>query len=101
MPTYDFINKETGEITEIAMSMTKLDQYKEEHPELERYFGNQATSATYGKPKSSDGFKEVMSKVQEAHPLANLSRITLCQELERNLTVTVMLLHHYNPCQRR
>ena len=40
MPTYDFINKETGEITEIAMSMTKLDQYKEEHPELERYFGN-------------------------------------------------------------
>ena len=50
MPTYDFINKETGEITEIAMSMTKLDQYKEEHPELERYFGNQATSATYGKP---------------------------------------------------
>ena len=76
MPTYDFINKETGEITEIAMSMTKLDQYKEEHPEFERYFGNQATSATYGKPKSSDGFKEVMSKVQEAHPLANLSRFT-------------------------
>ena len=76
MPTYDFINKETGEITEIAMSMTKLDQYKEEHPELERYFVNHATSATYGKPKSSDGFKEVMSKVQEAHPLANLSRFT-------------------------
>ena len=56
--------------------MTKLDQFKEEHPELERYFGNQATSATYGKPKMDDGFKEAMSKVQEAHPLANLSRFT-------------------------
>ena len=76
MPTYDFINTETGEVTEHRMSMTKLDEFKEEHPELERYFGNQATSATYGKPKSSDGFMEVMSKVQEAHPLANLSRFT-------------------------
>ena len=62
MPTYDFIHKETGEITEHIMSMTKLDQFKEDHPELERYFGNQNTSATYGKPKSDDGFKEVMSK---------------------------------------
>ena len=77
MPKYDFRNKETGEIIEnVVMSMHDLDKYKEEHPELERYFGNQNTSATYGKPKSDDGFKEVMSKVQEAHPLANLSRFT-------------------------
>ena len=41
MPTYDFINTETGEVTEHRMSMTKLDEFKEEHPELERYFGNQ------------------------------------------------------------
>ena len=76
MPTYDFINTETGEVTEHRMSMTKLDEFKEEHPELERYFGNQNTSATYGKPKSDDGFKEVMSKVQQHHPRANLSRYT-------------------------
>ena len=47
MPTYDFINTETGEVTEHRMSMTKLDEFKEEHPELERYFGNQATSVSY------------------------------------------------------
>ena len=41
MPNYDFRNKETGEIIEVSMSMTALDKYKEEHPELERYFGNQ------------------------------------------------------------
>ena len=76
MPTYDFIHKETGEITDHIMSMTKLDQFKEDHPELERYFGNQATDAVYGKPKQSDGFKEVMSKVQSQHPHANLSRFT-------------------------
>ena len=76
MPTYDFINKETGEVTELVMSMTELDKYKAEHPEMERYFGNQNTSAVYGTPKQSDGFKEVMSKVQSAHPTANLSRFT-------------------------
>ena len=76
MPTYDFINKETGEVTEFTMSMTKLDEFKEDHPELERYFGNQGTSAIYGKPKMDDGFKEVMSKVQAAHPGSNLSRFT-------------------------
>tara|TARA_B100001250_G_scaffold200320_1_gene171754 strand:- start:110 stop:340 length:231 start_codon:yes stop_codon:yes gene_type:complete len=76
MPRYDFINKKTGEITELTMSMTALDKYKEDNPDMERYFGNQRTDAIYGKPKSSDGFKEVMSKVQSAHPLANLSRFT-------------------------
>ena len=40
MPNYDFRNKETGEIIEVSMSMTALDKYKEDHPELERYFGN-------------------------------------------------------------
>jgi len=76
MPTYDFINKETGEITEVVLSIKDLDKYKEEHPELDRYFGNQVTSAVYGKPKQSDGFKSVMQKIQNAHPGANLSRYT-------------------------
>ena len=74
MPTYDFINKETGEITEEVMSIHDLDKYKEEHPELDRYFGNQVPKPMYGKPKQSDGFKDVMSKIQSAHPKANLSR---------------------------
>lgn len=76
MPTYDFKNKETGEIITEVMSIHDLDKYKEEHPELERYFGNQNVCATYGTPKQSDGFREVMSKVQKAHPGANLSRFT-------------------------
>ena len=76
MPTYDFINKETGEIIELVMSMNDLDKYKQENPDMERYFGNQKTSAVYGTPKMDDGFKEVMSKVQQNHPRANLSRYT-------------------------
>jgi hypothetical protein len=76
MPTYEFRNKETNEITEVRMSIHDLDKYKAEHPELERYLGNQTNGTTYGKPKQSDGFKDVMSKIQQAHPGANLSRYT-------------------------
>ena len=76
MPTYEFKNRDTGEIVEVRMSISDLDKYKEEHPELERYFGNQNVATVYGKPKQSDGFKDVMSKIQSAHPGANLSRYT-------------------------
>ena len=76
MPTYDFINKESGEITTEFMSINDLDKYKEDHPELERYFGNQLNGTVYGKPQQSDGFKSVMQKIQKAHPGANLSRFT-------------------------
>ena len=76
MPSYDFKNKKTGEIIEVRMSMNDLDKYKEDNPDMERYFGNQAPATMYGKPKQSDGFKEVMSKIQQDHPRANLSNYT-------------------------
>lgn len=38
MPTYVFKNKETGEIEEYVMSYTKLDEFKEQNPTLERHF---------------------------------------------------------------
>ena len=76
MPSYDFKNKKTGEIIEVRMSMNDLDKYKEDNPDMERYFGNQAPATMYGKPKQSDGFKEVMQKIQSEHPAANLSNYT-------------------------
>lgn len=38
MPAYDFYNKDTGEIEEHIMSYTKLDEFKEQNPHLERHF---------------------------------------------------------------
>ena len=35
MPSYDFMNKETGEVEEHRMSYTKLDQFKIDNPHLE------------------------------------------------------------------
>lgn len=38
MPNYSFKNKDTGEIEDHFMSYTKLDEFKDENPHLERFF---------------------------------------------------------------
>ncbi len=51
MPTYSFRNKETGETFDIFMKMSELDQYMEDHPELEKLLSapmfNGAEGVTY------------------------------------------------------
>ena len=65
---YEFRNKETGEIEEHVMKLSEYDQFKEEHPELERVI----TAGTGGfiyEPgnslKVSDGFREVVARGEE------------------------------------
>lgn len=38
MPTYEFLNKETNEIEEHKMSISQLDEFKQNNPHLERHF---------------------------------------------------------------
>jgi len=40
MPLYDFLNKETNQVEEHRMSHTELDQFKQDNPNLERYFSS-------------------------------------------------------------
>lgn len=76
MPTYPVINKSTGEKQTLSMTMKEYDQWKEDNPDWQRDWMEGVGGMTYGTPKQSDGFKEVMSKVQKEHPRANLSRYT-------------------------
>lgn len=38
MPTYKFRNLNTGEVTEHVMRIAELDEFKQNNPQLERYF---------------------------------------------------------------
>ena len=76
MPTYPVKNSKTGEQKELMMSMKDYDAWREENPDWDKDWSKGVAGTTYGKPKQSDGFKEVMSKVQAAHPKANLSQYT-------------------------
>tara|TARA_S200000501_G_scaffold371287_1_gene414079 strand:- start:5695 stop:5925 length:231 start_codon:yes stop_codon:yes gene_type:complete len=76
MPIYPVINKNTGEKKELSMSISKYDQWRQDNPDWDKDWNAGIGGHMYGKPKVEDGFKEVMSKVQAAHPTANLSRFT-------------------------
>lgn len=49
MPVYNFKNKETGEITEVTLRISELDQYKADNPLLE--------SVILSAPNLTSGYK--------------------------------------------
>lgn len=71
MPRYDFLNTETGEVTEYTMSWKELDKFKEENPHLKQQI-NQLNMIT-GKEGSTlktagDGWKEVQDRIKSGLP---------------------------------
>jgi hypothetical protein len=77
MPTYDFKNKETGEISEHRMSYTVLDQFKKDNPHLEQYhsaenlprFGDGIRMSTPGTGQPDSTFeKYVIQRMAETIP---------------------------------
>jgi hypothetical protein len=76
MPTYNVINVETGDKLELYMSMKDYEQWRKDNPDWDKDWMAGVGGTIYGEPKQSQGFKEVMQKVQAAHPNANLSRYT-------------------------
>ena len=76
MPTYPVINTKTEEKKELSMSMKDYDQWRKDNPDWDKDWSAGVAGKTYGKPNMDDWFKEVMSKVQAAHPRSNLSRFT-------------------------
>ena len=74
MPTYDFLNTETGEVEEHFMSYTKLDEFKESNPHLKQKISSANIVGGHGdRVKTDAGFKEVLSKIGDAHPGSKLN----------------------------
>jgi len=77
LPRYDFLNKDTGKVEIHTMSYTKLDEFKESNPHLERYFaaedlpvmsdGSRLSTPGIGKPDSSFE-KYVIQRMKDTIP---------------------------------
>ena len=69
MPSYDFLNTETGEVEEHTMSYTKLDEFKENNPHLkQQILGAPLTVGGVGdRVKVDGGFNDVLKKVASNH----------------------------------
>lgn len=70
MPIYSFKDTGTDEVFDIMMSIKDLDEYKTQHPTHESYIDTapNIVSGVSVKDKVAGGFKEVLSKISEAHP---------------------------------
>ena len=75
MPTYNFKNKKTGEVWEDLMTIAEMEKFvKKRHIELLPPSQLNIVSGVGSVDgKTDSGWKEVMSKISEAHPASNLA----------------------------
>lgn len=78
MPTYDFRNKETGEITEVIMRISAREQYLKDNPHLEQVIlsAPQINADPLSNNQHRRGFKEVLNKIHQKTPGSQLSKTT-------------------------
>lgn len=75
MPTYTFLNTDTQEEFDVFLSMSDLDVYKKENPNLEVVIGAPAIGdpVRLGVRTIDNGFREVLSKIHNSQPKSNLA----------------------------
>jgi len=74
MPTYNFRNIETNEVTSEFMKMNELDEFKEKNKNLEVIIfpSNLGDSVRLGIRKIDTGFREVLHKIADNNPKSDL-----------------------------
>ena len=71
MPTYNFLNNETGEEFEAFMKFSEREEYLKTNPQIQTVMTAPAIVSGVSTSKQNrvpDGFKEVLSKISESHP---------------------------------
>ena len=67
MPTYTFKNKSSGEVQEIVLRMSELDDFKSNNPELEQVITHTGSIVSdSGRLKPDDGFRDVLRSIKKA-----------------------------------
>ena len=76
MPFYTFENKKTGEVYDEMMSISEMESYlkKNKHIKQQIHTVNVVGGIQGITHKNDQGFKEVLSKIGEAHPKSALAK---------------------------
>ena len=75
MPSYDFLNTETGVLEEHFMSYKDLDEFKRNNPHLlQQITAPQIIGGHGDRVKTDAGFKEVLARIGEGHPGSKLNQ---------------------------
>jgi len=75
MPTYTFYNNQTGEQFDALMKISEREDYLITNPHIKQVVTAPAlVTGVTTTNKVPDGFKEVLSKVSEAHPASPVAQ---------------------------
>ena len=77
MPTYDFRNKDTGEVFEKIMKIAEREQYLLDNPHIESIITTApAFTGDHIIVKKDTGFKEVLQRIHEKTPGSELNKLS-------------------------
>lgn len=96
MPIYKFRDTVKDEIFEVSLRISDYESYLVGNPNVDRYFdvGDvPATVSGVGGIKTDSGFKEVLSKISDAHPNSQLSDRHATKSIKQSQTDQVFNKH--------
>ena len=76
MPIYTFENTKTGKVYDEMMTISEMERYLKKNKHIKQQIGsiNIVGGISGITHKTDQGFKEVLSKVAEAHPRSALAK---------------------------
>lgn len=94
MPTYDFLNTQTGDIEERFLSLSQREQFLKDNPHMQQMIGATATvSGVSITGKVPDGFKEVLAKVSENHKQSSVANRHGKKSIKESQTQQIVTKH--------
>jgi hypothetical protein len=96
MPIYKFRDTVKDEIFEVTLRISDYESFMVNNPTVERYFDIDDVPATVsgvGGIKTDSGFKEVLSKISDAHPNSQLSERHTTKSIKQSQTDQVFNKH--------
>jgi hypothetical protein len=77
LPTYEFIDTKTGEEFEVFMKISEREEFLKENPHITPILTapsivTRVSTSNGSNNRVPDGFKEVLSKIGEAHPMSKV-----------------------------
>jgi|TARA_B100001094_G_C18126333_1_gene769697 oligoendopeptidase F len=85
MPTYTFFNKRTKKEFDDMMSIADMEEYLQKNKHIKQVIKGINIIASVGNrtTKTDSGFKEVLSKIGEAHPQSELAKQTTKKSIKQ------------------
>ena len=91
MPIYTFRDRSTDELFDVTLRISDYDIYLVSNPHHERYIDScPGIVGGTGSIRTDSGFKEVLSKVAEAHPNSELAGRTTSRSAQQVKVDTVV-----------